>query len=368
MGNILHSNAKTTPRIRKEIQESNQTLKALAKHYNLNVKTVAKWKNQERITDKKSGPTNPKSTVLTEVEENIICEFRRITKFSLDDVFIALMDKIPKLTRSNLHRCLVRNQLNRLPVEVNDKADKKSFKEYPVGYVHIDISEIRTAEGKAYMFVGIDRATKYAYVEVYQKMTQVNACLFLTNFIADCPFKIHTILTDNGSQFTYKLLAEHLKPKNKTHPFDEVCKAHKIEHRLTKFKHPWTNGQVEVMNKVIKSYTVKKYHYESLDSFKKHLMSFLLVYNYQKKLKSLKYKSPYEKMIELYLENKKLFNYDPAHKIAGLNIYVIFKYCTEQHANIIVNNDNRGAIRKTIWKNQKRPFSSLMTLLKTLIF
>ncbi len=72
----------------------------LATRLSLNPKTVTKWKNAGRTTDKKSGPTHPKSTVLTEQEEQIICEFRRVTKFSLDDVFIALMDEIPKMTRN----------------------------------------------------------------------------------------------------------------------------------------------------------------------------------------------------------------------------------------------------------------------------
>ena len=115
MGRIQHANAKTTPRIRKEIQASNETIAVLAKRLSLNPKTVIKWKHSPTVEDKKSGPTIPKSTVLTEQEEKIICEFRRVTRFSLDDVFIALIDNIPALTRSNLHRCLVRHGLNRLP-------------------------------------------------------------------------------------------------------------------------------------------------------------------------------------------------------------------------------------------------------------
>jgi len=153
MGNIQHSNAKTTPRIRKEIQESNETIAELAARLSLNPKTVIKWKNAKRTTDKKSGPTTPKSTVLTEQEEQIICEFRRVTKFSLDDVFIALKDEIPKMTRSNLHRCLQRHGLSRLPKEDVAKKEKKSFKEYHIGYVHMDISEVHTQQGKACMFL-----------------------------------------------------------------------------------------------------------------------------------------------------------------------------------------------------------------------
>ncbi len=86
-----------------------------------------------------------------------------------------------------------------------------------------------------------------------------NSCLFLNNLLKDCPYKINKILTDNGIQFTYALLLEHLRPKKKPlHDFDEICQKHNIEHRLTKFKHPWTKGQVEVFNRVIKQQTTKR--------------------------------------------------------------------------------------------------------------
>ena len=202
MENIQHANAKTTPRIRKEIQDSKESLVKLAKKYSLNVKTVAKWKNRKNTEEKRTGPTVAKSTVLSEKEEKIICEFRRVTKHSLDDVYISLKDEIPKLTRSNLYRCLKRNNLNILPKDEDEKKEKKKFKKYDIGYVHIDISEVHTKEGKAYMFVAIDRATKYTYVEIYERMTTDNTCLFLRNFIKDCCFKITKILTDNGAQFT----------------------------------------------------------------------------------------------------------------------------------------------------------------------
>jgi predicted transcriptional regulator len=63
MGILLHANAKTTPRIRKEIQESLQSAPKLAKRFNLNVKTVLKWKKAASIQDKSSGPIQPKSAL-----------------------------------------------------------------------------------------------------------------------------------------------------------------------------------------------------------------------------------------------------------------------------------------------------------------
>ena len=159
MGSILHGNAKTTPRIRKEIQNSVESATEIAKRLGCNIKTVLKWKKASSTSDKRSGPIQPKS-VLSLAEQQIICEFRRISKLPLDDVYIALKEKIPNLTRSNLHRCLKRNNLNVLPKEEELPCEKKKFKEYPIGFVHIDITEVQTDQGKCYLFVAIDPATK----------------------------------------------------------------------------------------------------------------------------------------------------------------------------------------------------------------
>lgn len=212
-------------RVRQEIQESEESVAALAARLNLNPKTIMKWKHAGRIYDAKSGPKKPRSTVLTPTEEQVICEFRRVTKFALDDVFVSLRDQIPRLTRSNLHRCLQRHGLSKLPDDdaARPEKSKKKFKDYDIGYVHIDITEIRIESQKLYMFVGICRVCKFAYVELHDRMTTENAVQFLRNMIAECPFKIHMILTDNGAQFTHQLLAEHLRPKDKMHPFDALC-------------------------------------------------------------------------------------------------------------------------------------------------
>ena len=126
-------------------------------------------------------------------------------------------------------------------------------------------------------------------------------------------------MTDNGAQFTYALLAEHLRPKNKEHPFDIICAMHDIEHRLTQFRHPWTNGQVEVTNRIIKNHTTKVYFYETIKELKEHMMAFLLYYNHQRKLKALKYQSPYDILLKECGQNPNSFKQDPNHMILGLS-------------------------------------------------
>jgi transposase InsO family protein len=316
MGSILHGNAKTTPRVRKEIQESKESLATLAKRYGVNEKTVLYWKHAGTTEDKKCGPKTRKSA-LSELEQQAICSVRRHLKLPLDDLLIVFKDRIPALTRSNLHRCLQHHGLSKLPAEASDKTSQP-FKKYNIGYVHVDITELRCETGKWYLFVAIDRLTKYVYVELHPRMTQEVAVQFLRNLQDACVFKITHILTDNGAQFTYNLLASHLQP-NKKHAFTTLCEELGIEHRTTQFRHPWTNGQVEITNKIIKQATTKQFHYETPDDLKVHLQTFILYYNHQRPLKSLKLKTPWQLVQECYNQNPELFKSNPHDKIVGLN-------------------------------------------------
>jgi len=132
----------------------------------------------------------------------IIVAFRKHTLLPLDDCLYALQATIPHLTRSSLHRCLQRHGISRLPEVTGDKEPKRKFKTYPIGYFHIDIAEVQTAEGKLRLFVVIDRTRKFAFVELHREAGKMIAAQFLRNLIAAVPYAIHAVLTDNGIQFT----------------------------------------------------------------------------------------------------------------------------------------------------------------------
>jgi transposase InsO family protein len=288
MGQVLHGCATTTEAVRRAIQHSQKSLRALAKHYGINQKTVAKWRKRSSIADLPTGPKEPKSTVLSVEDEAIIVAFRRYTLLPLDDCLYALQATLPHLTRSSLHRCLQRHGISRLPEVEGDKPDKRKFKTYPIGYFHVDIAEVRTEEGRLYLFVAIDRTSKFAFVELHEKATMRGATDFLQALIKAVPYKIHTVLTDNGIQFA-DLAKNRSKPTAmwRGHPFDRACQQHGIEHRLTKPNHPWTNGQVERMNRTIKEATVQRYYYETHDQLRRHLADFVMAYNFARRLKTL---------------------------------------------------------------------------------
>jgi len=163
-----------------------------------------------------------------------------------------------------------------------------------------------------------------------EKATTRVAADFLRHLVSAVPYKVHTVLTDNGIHFT--------DPKYPGSAVEEVklaiasgkvfrchscalaCAQNDINHRLTKPRHPWTNGQVERMNRTIKDATVKRYHYETHEQLRKHLGDFVAAYNFGRRLKTLKGLTPYEAICKTWLKEPQRFSSDPTHQIPGPNI------------------------------------------------
>ncbi|MDZ7888252.1 MAG: IS481 family transposase [Pseudomonas sp.] len=313
MAQILHKRATTTHAVRAEIQRSQDSIATLSKRFNLNPKTVLKWRHRDTVEDAPMGPSNPRSTSMTPLQEAVAVAFRQKTLLPLDDCLHALQRSIPTLTRSSLHRLYQRHGISQLPRE--PVREKKPFKDYPMGYLHIDITETRTDEGKAYLFVAIDRTTKFVYAELFEQMTRKSAVDFLKATLNALPYRIHTILTDNGIQFAKKAGTE----VDRVHPFDALCDLHGIEHRLTKPFHPWTNGQVERMNRTIKDATTKAFHYTSLEELRSHLKDYLWAYNSARPLRALKGRTPIGFILDQWHKDPESFTDDPNHYFAGPN-------------------------------------------------
>ncbi len=81
------------------------------------------------------------------------------------------------------------------------KLKRSRFKSYPIGFFDIDIAEVHTEEGRLYLFVAIDRTSKFALVQLHEKATRCIAADFPHTLVAAVPYRIHTVFTDNGTQF-----------------------------------------------------------------------------------------------------------------------------------------------------------------------
>jgi hypothetical protein len=67
----------------------------------------------------------------------------------------------------------------------------QGFRRCPIGFFHIDIAEVQTAQGKLCLFVAIDRTSKFAFVQLVESATRVTASAFLEALIAAVPYRIH---------------------------------------------------------------------------------------------------------------------------------------------------------------------------------
>ena len=330
MGQVLHGCARTTEAVRRAIQHSQESLRALARRYGVNPKTIAKWRARGDVADRPTGPAEPRSTTLSAEQEAIVVAFRRHTLLPLDDCLYALQPTIPHLTRSTLHRCLKRHGISRLPETDGDKPVRKRFKAYPIGFFHIDIAEVRTEQGKLHLFVAIDRTSKFAFAQLHERATTRIAADFLRALLQAVPYRVHTVLTDNGLHFTTPgnrasaapLIREAIDRSEifRARSFELACAQSRIEHRLTKPFHPWTNGQVERMNRTLKEATVQRYHYGSHDELRRHLALFLDAYNYARRLKTLKGLTPYEFICRSWAAEPHSFSANPHHQMPGPNI------------------------------------------------
>lgn len=293
----IHKNAKTTPKIREEIKNSDKTISQLAKIYNLSWNTVKKWKTRDNTNDKSSRPDKLR-TDLTQEQEDLICLTRKQFKKSIDDIAYIMEQELGKEKSypMKIYRCLRRNGLGKLPKEYEEEENRiiKKFKNYDIGFIHIDLLySPKIEKERTYIFTAIDRVSKIAYVMFSKTKGIAKGEEFLNKVIQFYPYKINYILTDNGQEFTYKALPKN-KKTNKTHPFDLICRKHNIEHRLIKFRSPWTNGMVERFNRKVRDEVFRVKRFETIFDLKEKLIEFINDYNFNKKLKGLKFLTPNE--------------------------------------------------------------------------
>jgi transposase len=301
----LHANATTTPRIRSYIQASRKPVAELAEELGVSETTIRRWRSRDTVAD---GSHVPKriATSLSELEEELICELRRSLDLPLDDIAEVMRRCVnAHLSRSAIHRCLKRHGISRRPKP--DKPTVGAFETTGVGFIHVDLKHLPALRRqKSYAFVAIDRATRYVYLEIHSRRDAETAASFLKRFLGHFPHKVHTILTDNGSEFTDRFAVDMKgKPDGRPsghHPFDLVCTAEAIDHRLTRPYRPQTNGLVERFNRrladAIRARQAArrnggKNKFDSHQERNDFLVRFVADYN-RTRLKCLAYKAPLE--------------------------------------------------------------------------
>jgi transposase InsO family protein len=238
----IHPNARTTPAVRAEIARSSEPTSALAERYGVSTETIRKWRKRG-VTDCRDRSSRPHKLPwkASEEERAVVCALRRATGFPLDDLTFIVTHFLPHLNRDAVWRILRAEGLGRLPRAATPEKPMGKFKEYELGFVHLDVKhlpKLRTADGelrKRFLFVAIDRRSRSVHLAVKDDETEASASAFLEEAIAAFPFRITHVLTDRGSCFT----AER---------FEKRCRELGVEHRKTRPYTPRTNGMVERFN------------------------------------------------------------------------------------------------------------------------
>lgn len=312
----LHANATTTPRIRSYIQHSTASTSSLVRELGISARTVARWRGRREVHDRSHVP-HRLATTMTNWEVALCLELRRALSLPLDDIVEAMRRCLnPALSRSAIHRCLKRHGISAR--QRPEKPPALAFKtETPAGFIHIDVKYLPPLGRKrSYAYVAIDRATRFVYLEILPDRRGQTAAAFLERFLAAFPLPVHTILTDNGSEFTDRFAVDKPgKPKDKptgSHHFDLVCRRRHIAHRLTRPFRPQTNGMVERFNRRLGEHLDQMpqnraaHHRRFLDHAERdaYLHTFVTDYNHTR-LRCLNYHAPAEALANLTGHNTK---------------------------------------------------------------
>jgi transposase InsO family protein len=314
----LHSQATTTPKIRAAIQASDEPAWKVAERYAISEQTVLKWRKRDSVLDR-SHTAHRLQTTLTPAQEAVAVSLRKTLLVSLDDLLAVVREFLnPNVSRSGLDRCLRRHGVGNLRDLKGKTARPKhsGFKAYEPGYIHIDVKylpQMVDETSRRYLFVAIDRATRWVFIRVYNRKTAANARRFLRDFERACPLRIRTILTDNGKEFTDRLFGLRKRAATGKHEFDRLCSELGIEHRLTPPMSPQTNGMVERFNGRIED-VLQSHHFQSGEELEATLHRYVWLYNQQLPQSALGSKTPLQAMKDWHKLKPELFKKQPYYR------------------------------------------------------
>lgn len=311
----LHKQATTTPRIRAAIQVSTDPAWMVAERYGVSEQTVWKWRKRESVHDLSHTPHRLQTT-LSPAQEAVAVALRTTLLLPLDDLLAVVREFLnPDVSRSGLDRCLRRHGVGNLrDLKATARQPKHSaFKAYEPGFIHIDVKylpQMADERSRRYLFVAIDRATRWVFIRVFKTKTAANARRFLSDLERACPLRIRTILTDNGKEFTDRLFGLRKRAATGEHEFDTLCAALDIDHRLTPPKSPQTNGMVERFNGRIED-VLQSHHFQSGEELETTLLRYVWLYNQQLPQSALGGKTPLQTMKDWHKLKPELFMKQP---------------------------------------------------------
>lgn len=277
--------------------------------YGVSLSSVKRWCARydgtwESLKPKSRRPHSHPQQHTKKEERQIRNSFRKhYERYGWDGVYSDLLRK--GYTRSYSGMVYAAKRVG-LKEQKEPKKKSREFRKYPElkepgEKVQIDVKEVpynclRGAvlrDGKhLYQWTAIDECTRIRFVYGFDEHTPENSVKFLKMLVKVFPFKIKTIQTDNGVEFTYKYISD-----NKICPFDKALKQLGIHHKLIPARTPWHNGKVERSHRNDQRYFYDWETFRSVEELNRKLVDHLEWSN-NKIMRTLGSKSPVQILAE----------------------------------------------------------------------
>ncbi|WP_043822674.1 DDE-type integrase/transposase/recombinase [Delftia sp. RIT313] len=316
----LHKNARTTLATRADIAASSEPASVLARRYGITEQTVYKWKKREVFHDR-SHTAHRLQTILNPAQEMIVVHLRQTLMLSLDDLLTVAQEFLcPQVSRSGLDRCLRRHGKEKLghPNAKPPSSTRQGSRRHKPGHVHIDVKQISQMEGRTsrrYLFVAIDRSTRWVFVQLKANKTTASAQAFLKALHGTCPIRITKLLTDNDKEFTERVFAnKDPQIPNVKNEFDQLCQELGIEHHQTNTKAPRANAPLKHSTACVAD-VLKTRRFKAHEDLEQTLLRYVTLYNHKLPQSALKNKTPIQCMKDWHQTHPNLFHRKPYERL-----------------------------------------------------
>lgn len=276
----------------------------IAKKYRTSRTTVYRWikrfiqDGKAGLLDKSHRPKSPHPDALKPKVVEAILRLRKRTNYGPRRLKFYLSKKKISVSEYGIYKTLVRNGLIR-KYRKHRHRHKKYYAPYPGHTVQIDTKYLDTLPGypyRFYQYTATDAFTRMRAIRIYDERSVSNSLEFLKEVVKYLPFRVVTVRTDNGSEFTHG-------PFNKDHPFSLECARLGIKHKLNRPAHPESNGRVERSHRTDEEEFYRVNPVNNPKLWQLRVPSWEYRYNYQRPHSALGYLAPYQ-FYRQYLKRK----------------------------------------------------------------
>ena len=227
--------------------------------YKVSRKTVHKWLRRydgtlESLSDQSH---RPKTSPRKHTDDELRKIRRRLKRHKWKDLILAYQELVERdgYTRSygGFKRIAAKLRSEKAEKKRKRKRKPKPYQraEYPGQKVQIDVKYVPsycvTNGEKYYQYTAVDECSRWTYREMYDEHSTFSSRSFMENLVRKAPFPIREVQTDNGTEFTNRLL---VKKSDHLTLFEEYLKENGILYHRIQIATPRHNGKVERQHRI----------------------------------------------------------------------------------------------------------------------